>query len=265
MYKYEQQTSVPFSKKISPRDMNKLDDGAVLISKSLYMSWAPTSARMSSTSIQKLDDNGVIKKGAIVEKGDILIAAVRKARTDNSMATMKKTTKFNAPFRAHEIKWTKDVKGKVGRVVFAGDTVSVYVIAQEKMVIGDKIVGRYGNKGIVTKVLEDHEMPFHTNAKGEKEHLEVALHPSGVPGRINPGQVLETAAAKIAKKTGKPYVVKNFDPNNKDVTRNLMKELKSHGIKDTETLVDPETGKAIGEVLTGPQYMQKLVHVADKK
>jgi DNA-directed RNA polymerase subunit beta' len=265
MYKFEMQSSVPFSRKIAPRDMNKLDDGAVIISKSQYMSWAPSSARLLGKSIEKLDDAGVIKKGSRVERGDILIAAVRKSRTDNSLITMKKTTKFNAPFKSHEIKWDKDVVGKVGRVVFAGNTVTVYVITQEDMVIGDKIVGRYGNKGIITKILEDHEMPYHLDPKGEKEHLEVALHPAGVPGRINPGQLLETAAAKIAKKTGKPYIVTNFDPNNKDVTRSLIKELKSHGLKDTESLIDPETGKEIGEVLTGPQFMQKLVHVASKK
>lgn len=265
MYKFEMQSSVPLSRKVTPRDMNKLDDGAVIISKAQYMSWAPTSARMSGQSMQKLDDSGVIKKGAKVEKGDILIAAVRKTRVDGAMTAIKKATKFNSPFRAHETKWEKDTVGTVARVVMAGDTVTVYVTAQEPMVVGDKIVGRYGNKGIITKVLEDHEMPFYTDKKGEKKHLEVALHPSGLPGRINPGQALETAAAKIAEKTGKPYIVKNFDSGNKDVTRNLIKEMKAHGVKDTEELIDPETGKGIGQVLTGPQFMQKLVHVADKK
>lgn len=82
--------------------------------------------------------------------------------------------------------------------------------------------------------------------------------------RINVGQVLETAAAKISEKTGKPYKVNNFDPDNQDYTRNLMKELKQHGISDTEEVVDPVTGKSFGKVLTGPQYILKLHHTAAK-
>lgn len=83
--------------------------------------------------------------------------------------------------------------------------------------------------------------------------------------RINLGQALETAASKIARKTGKSYQVNNFDPNNKDYTRNLLEELKSHGLKDTEDLVDPKTGKTYKDVLVGDQYMLKLHHTADKK
>jgi len=84
--------------------------------------------------------------------------------------------------------------------------------------------------------------------------------------RINLGQVLETAAAKIARKTGKPYVVNNFDPDVPDYTRKLIKELKQHGISDTEILYDPNTNKPFSTdpVLTGEQYLLKLHHTAEK-
>ncbi|MBN20882.1 MAG: hypothetical protein CL678_06285 [Bdellovibrionaceae bacterium] len=265
LYKYDLQATIKIGLKIKPSEMSKLEDGAVVISKTQYLAWAPSSARMSGKSMSKLGDNGVIKKGSRVEKGDILIAAVRKSRTDSALSSIKKSTRFNAAFRPYEVKWTKDFIGTVSRVVDSGTTVTVYVKSSEPMVIGDKVAGRYGNKGIVTKILEDHEMPYYENKKGEKQHIQIALHPAGVPGRINPGQLLETAAGKIAEKTGKPYVVKPFDGENKDVTRNLIKELKSHGLSDQEMVKDPETGKDIGSVLAGKQFIQKLVHVADKK
>ena len=104
------------------------------------------------------------------------------------------------------MEWDKDFPGKVTRIVSTGKTVTVYIRTEETMGIGDKLVGRYGNKGIVTKVLEDSEMPYFTDKNGERKHVEVALHPAGVPGRINPGQLLEMGAAKIAEKRGTPYI-----------------------------------------------------------
>lgn len=109
-------------------------------------------------------------------------------------------------------------------------------------------------------VLPDREMP----KSKDGTHAEVLLNPTGVPGRINLGQVLETAASKIARKTGKPYVVNNFDSTNRDYTRNLKDELKKNGLSDTEELFDPDTGKSFGDVLFGDQYIYKLHHTAAK-
>src|SRR5262249_43210725 len=108
--------------------------------------------------------------------------------------------------------------------------------------------------------LPDGEMP-HTK---DKKPIEVALNPSGVPGRMNVGQVLETAAAKIAEKTGKTYIVHNFQPG-VDFLERVKGELKTHGLSDTEELHDPSTGKSLGPALVGPQHMLKLVHQVDKK
>src|SRR5690606_36099313 len=69
--------------------------------------------------------------------------------------------------------------------------------------------------------------------------------------------------AKIALKTGKPYIVNNFDGSN--FTEKVKADLKAHGMEDQEELFDPETGKSIGKALVGPQHMLKLVHQVDKK
>jgi DNA-directed RNA polymerase subunit beta' len=80
---------------------------------------------------------------------------------------------------------------------------------------------------------------------------------------MNIGQVLETAAAKIALKTGKPYIVNNFDGSS--AVEKVKKELEKHGLSDQEELIDPETGHSLGKALVGPQHMLKLVHQVDKK
>ena len=87
---------------------------------------------------------------------------------------------------------------------------------------------------------------------------------NSVPGRMNPGQILETAAGRIAEKTGKPYVVKNFQ-GGVDYLKKIQGELKAHGLKETDALYDPKTGRRLGEVTTGPHYVFQLEHQIDKK
>ena len=120
--------------------------------------------------------------------------------------------------------------------------------------------GRHGNKGIVCLILPDKEMP-HTK---DGNHIEVALNPSGIPGRMNIGQVFETVAGKIAQKTGKPYLIKNFEAQTDQLTK-IKGELAAHGLHDTEELFDPATKMSLGKALVGPQHMLKLVHQVDKK
>lgn len=119
--------------------------------------------------------------------------------------------------------------------------------------------GRHGNKGIVTRLVPDKDMP----STPDGQPLEVALNPSGVPGRMNIGQVLETAASKIAKKTGKPYIVQNFSGGNQ--LEKVQAELKANGISDVESLYDPTTKQQLGDALVGYQFMAKLHHQVDKK
>ena len=128
------------------------------------------------------------------------------------------------------------------------------------MQIGDKMSGRHGNKGIVTKILPDHEMPQDNNG----DAVQVLLSPAGIPSRMNIGQVLETAASKIAKKTGKPYLINNFDANT-DYSQQVKDDLKKHKLSDTEELFDPESGKSLGPILVGEQFCLKLDHQAEKK
>lgn len=150
---------------------------------------------------------------------------------------------------------------------------------------------RHGNKGVISTCLPDNEMP--KNKDGVP--LDIILSPSGIPGRLNPGQVLETMLGKAAEKGATTYAVDNFNPDSqhkiihvhgfwrnihtdkglkrvwvhpydRDVGyQELVKEaLKQNGIEATDELIDPQTGKSFGKVLVGKQYFIKLMHQGEK-
>ena len=207
-----------------------------------------------------LDANGVVKVGTKVSAGDPLVIAMTPYKIKDRMGISAVRKSLSGQHTDASLRWKSDYAGEVVSVHQRPDgTVAVHVRTEEPMQVGDKITGRYGNKGIVTQVIDDDKMPHTKDGK----HIEVALNPSGVPGRMNIGQVLETAAAKIALKTGKPYLVQNFDGS--DAVSRVKAELKAHGLSDQEELFDPETKRSLGPALVGPQHMLKLVHQVDKK
>jgi DNA-directed RNA polymerase subunit beta' len=231
----------------------------VILNKNKFL--AETAGVTTKDQAAKLDDDAVIREGSVVSNGDVLIGALKaESITPEQQKLGLFSKKLVKPVKPAEIRWDHEESGVVTKVVKHGKDTTVFVKARAPADIGDKIVGRHANKGIITKVLPDHEMP----SLADGSRVEILLNPAGVPTRINLGQVLETAASKIALKTGKPYIVNNFDSTNTDYTRRLQAELKSHGISDTEEVFDPVTKKSYGQVLVGPQYILKLHHTAAK-
>lgn len=226
---------------------------------------------MTKDEFDALDENGVIKVGTKVKPGTVLVAALSKnTNTKSGSALAALGSRYNKFFayKDKSLIWDEDHVGEVMRVVHQpnGKGVKVYVKTEEPMVVGDKLSGRHGNKGIITQIIPDHEMPFTKDHKGEHKPLEVLLNPSGVPTRINVGQLLETAAGKIAEKIGKPYVVNNFAGPNHDYRSAIVDELKRHGINDEEHVYDPkDPARVMGSALVGPQYLLKLRHQVEKK
>jgi len=232
---------------------------AIKLDKKKFLSYM--AGKVTQDQADKLDEHGVIQEGQTVYKDDILLGLLKEEGVTQDEQKLGLFSKgFIRPWKPREVRWDKDVPGRVTKVVRHGKKTTVYVRADAPATVGDKIVGRHGNKGIITNVLPDHEMP----QKADGTPVDVLLNPTGVPTRINLGQVLETAAGKIAQKTGKPYIVNNFDPNNPDYTRKLKSELQAHNISDTEDLFDPITKRKFPNVLTGPQYILKLHHTAEK-
>ena len=242
---------------------------------------------------KKLDADGVIKKGMKVAPGDTLMTVLQKTEPSKEQLLLKGIHKsLVRPWKDKSVVWNKPYTGTVTDVVRNGREIVVNVKTEEQADVGDKLTGRHGNKGVITAVVPDEEMPRDKDGNA----LEIIYNPSGVPGRINLGQVLETSLGKVAAATGTVYAVENFQPNDEKKVikvkehyrtiktkegpkRVLVKEherelgyqemvkaeLAKHGIDETTELFDPETGKSLGKVLVGKQYTLKLMHQIDKK
>lgn len=210
--------------------------------------------------LDKLDDRGFAKVGAKLHHGDPVFALLEKKELtpeDRIWGRLHKS--LVNPYRKAVELWTHDGVGEVVDAFTDGRHIRILIRSVKPLEIGDKLTGLHGNKGIVSLILPDKHMPYN-KATGEK--MDLLLNPASVTSRINLGQVLETAAAKIARKTGKPYYVSNFSEDN-NLTA-LKAQLKKHGVSDTDTLVDPKTGKELPRVLTGPQYILKLYKTTDQ-
>jgi len=249
------------------RKSKEIDPTKDFLDKKKFASYASTtSKRLTREQLDKLGDDGVIKIGQKVVPGDILIAAIGKRDLVGEAArAVGRLDKKLFAFDDKSEVWDSQHPGEVVKVIKSGNgkDITVFVKTLEPAEIGDKIVGRHGNKGIITRILSNSEMPRIGGADGP--HSEVLMNPSGIPTRINLGQMLETSASKIARKTGKPYLVQNFDGNTSDYTEKVIKELKEHGISDTESIYDASTGRKLGDALCGDQYIMKLKHQVEKK
>lgn len=259
------------AKKLTSEHMHRktleIDPQKDTVDKKKFISYASTSAKkMTTTQMDKLGDDGLVHVGTKVMPGDVLVAAIGKRDLiGESARAIGRLDKKMFAFQDKSVVWDSQHPGEVVKVVKApnGKGATVFVRTLEPAEIGDKMVGRHGNKGIITRILPDVEMPRIGGPDGT--HTEVLMNPMGVPTRLNLGQALETSAAKIAIKTGKPYLVQNFDPNNKDYRTGVEEELKAHGLSDQEAMYDPQTGKKLGDALSGHQYIMKLKHQVEKK
>lgn len=249
------------AEKLSSEHLHKpslaIDPDMVLDTRKFDISHPTT---FTSDQLKPMSTDGVVKVGTRVKPGDPLVLALKPFLLKDRTGVAAIRRNMAATHTDKSLRWDSDFEGEVTSVHKNNKEITVHVRTVEPMQVGDKMAGRYGNKGIVTQILEDHEMPHTKDGK----HIEVALNPSGVPGRMNVGQVLETAAGKIAQKTGKPYIVHNFAPDT-DVLSKIKKELKEHGLSDTEELIDPLSKHSLGQVMVGPQHLLKLVHQVDKK
>ena len=214
--------------------------------------------RYAAADYGHLDDNGVVKPGTRVEPGQPLIAGVSENKlTGNAVLLGKLSKSLVKPFREEVQTWDHDMPGEVVDAVKTGDRVTVTVKTVEPLVVGDKLTGRHGNKGVVAKIVPDDQM-IHDE---EKRPVDVLFTSAGIVTRINPSQIVEAALGKVAAKTGKPIVVEQYAAH--DNVEHAKELLKKHGLKDKETVHDPITGKDIPGVFVGNSYVLKLFKTTD--
>jgi DNA-directed RNA polymerase subunit beta len=206
--------------------------------------------------LENFDDKGAIKKGMVVKYGDPLILQAKARET-----TYGKVHRGRAgSFSNETVTWEHHSPGMVTDVEHTDKGVSVVVKSLAEMQVGDKLTGRFGDKGVVADIIPDHRMPQDKDGNP----FEILVSPLGLISRVNPAQAVEAALGKVALQTGSPYKLKDFDSAT-DLVDFAQKELGKHGLSDTEDVVDPETGRKIKGVLTGSRFFMKLHHTAEAK
>lgn len=226
-----------------------------------FMAWHPGGLDVEQQA--KLDPDGVIKKGAILKKGDPLWVGAQEYRFDDPDAVALRRLGGKMGKKPYIEQWTEDHPGEVVDVVRSGKKIKVYVKTKEPAQIGDKLTNRHAAKGIITKIIPDGQAPYVLGPDGHPQHVDILLNPHGIVGRINPSQMMETVTSKLAKvdengQVTKPYVVENSITDATKYAQMVADHAAQGGVKDTEVLYDPHTNKPLGDILTGPQYFLKL-------
>ena len=230
----------------------------VVIDKEKYKAYYPT--RYTNKQLEKLDSDGVITKGATVSPGDPLILALKKrTRSLNEELLGDLSKQVLRDWKPYEQEWDGITNGVVVDVIKTPRYVKLLIRTTEPMRVGDKMTGRHGNKGTIAAIIPDDEMPRPLNGGS----IDVLLNPHGITSRINPSQLLEAAAAKIADYLHAPVQVAGFEGrDNAQYIKNLMTKYK---ISDKEEILDPKEGRIEEPTLVGKEYFIKLPQQISKK
>ncbi len=227
--------------------------------------------------LKDLDDHGIVRVGAEVNPGDILVGKVT-PKGETELSAEERLLRAIFGEKAREVRDTslKVPHGESGIVVDVkvfsreqgdelkpgiNELVRVYIAKKRKISVGDKVAGRHGNKGVVSRILPEEDMPFLPDGTP----VEIVLNPLGVPSRMNLGQVLETHLGLAAKLLGIHVETPVFNGANED---EIIELLKDAGLdEDGKTvLYDGRTGEPFDRrVAVGYMYILKLHHLVEDK
>ena len=227
--------------------------------------------------LKDLDENGIIRIGAEVTSGDYLVGKVTpKGETELTAEERLLRAIFGEKAREVRDSSLKVPHGEAGIIVDVkvftrenggelapgvNKVVRVYIAQKRKISVGDKMAGRHGNKGVVSRVLPQEDMPFLPDGTP----LDIVLNPLGVPSRMNIGQVLEVHLGYAAHSLGWKVATPIFDGANEKEIRELL--VKAGVAEDGKTvLYDGRTGEPFDQRVTvGYPYYLKLHHLVDDK
>ena len=227
--------------------------------------------------LKDLDEDGIIRKGAEVNSSDILVGKVT-PKGETELTAEERLLRAIFGEKAREVRDTslRVPHGETGIVVEVkifsrenGDElppgvnklVRCYIATKRKISVGDKMAGRHGNKGVISRILPEEDMPFLENG----QPLQVMLNPLGVPSRMNVGQVLEVHLGLAAKQEGWYIATPVFDGANE---KDIIKLLGENNFDESGKLWlrDGRTGEYFDNPVTvGYMYMLKLHHLVDDK
>jgi DNA-directed RNA polymerase subunit beta len=226
---------------------------------------------------RNLDSEGIVRIGTEVHEGDILVGKVTPKGVQELTSEEKllhaifgeKTrevrdtslrVEHGADGIVHDVKvYTKENSDDMPAGVFK--IIRVYIIQKRKIQVGDKMSGRHGNKGVISLVLPEEDMPYLPDGTP----VDIMLNPLGVPSRMNIGQILEVHLGMAGKKLGVKYATPVFDGANLD---DIHEEMKEAGMSEDGkvTLINGRTGEPFeNRINVGVMYMVKLHHMVDDK
>jgi DNA-directed RNA polymerase subunit beta len=244
---------------------------------------------LSPSEIKNLNEDGIVTVGTFVKPGDILVG---KVISNNTSEQLPESKLLRAIFGA-KAKGVKDnsyrmPEGEYGRVIetvtfnrrtkltYKFEKIYVFIAQIRKIQVGDKIAGRHGNKGIISRILPRQDMPFLPDGTP----IDILLNPLGVPSRMNVGQLYECLLGLAGDKLNSRFKILPFDEMyGLEISRILInKKLRQASIAKNQSwlfnpyspgkmvLIDGRTGKEFENPVTvGNAYMLKLIHLVDDK
>ena len=231
---------------------------------------------VSEGSLRNLDEDGIVTIGAEVKGGDILVGKIA-PKGETELSAEERLLRAIFGEKAREVRdvslrmphgeWGTVVgvrlhrKGEVDLPVGVLQEIAVRVAQVRKITVGDKLAGRHGNKGVISKIAPVEDMPHLEDGTP----VDIILEPHSVVNRMNLGQILEAHLGWAAQKLGQPYAVPVFERCEEEF---LVEELKKAGLPATGkvTLYDGMTGEPFDrDVVVGSAYILKLKHLAEDK
>ena len=227
--------------------------------------------------LKDLDENGIIRIGAEVRPGDILVGKVT-PKGETELTAEERLLRAIFGEKAREVRDTslRVPHGEAGTIVdvkiFTRDNseelgpgvnqvIRCYIATKRKISVGDKMAGRHGNKGVISRILPKEDMPFLPDGTP----IDILLNPLGIPSRMNLGQILEVHLGAAARALGWKVSTPVFDGASDKEIEELLQEagLSPDG---KQTLYDGRTGEPFASPITvGVMYMLKLHHLVDDK
>ena len=227
--------------------------------------------------LKDLDENGIIRIGAEVRPGDILVGKVT-PKGETELTAEERLLRAIFGEKAREVRDTslRVPHGEAGTIVdvkiFTRDNsdelgpgvnqiIRCYIATKRKISVGDKMAGRHGNKGVISRVLPEEDMPFMPDGTP----IDILLNPLGLPSRMNLGQILEVHLGGAAKALGWHVSTPVFDGATQEDVEELLKQA---GMSEDgkSVLYDGRTGDPFDKPITvGVMYMLKLHHLVDDK
>ena len=227
--------------------------------------------------LKNLDEEGIIRIGAEVRAGDILVGKITpkkeieltpeekllKAIFGEKAEEIKDTSLYLEPGKSGRVIRVKTLDREKGEIAEPGviKRISVEIAKLKKLQIGDKLANRHGNKGVISIILPEEDMPFLPDGRP----VDIVLSPLGVVSRMNLGQILEMHLGYAAKILGYRAIVPSISGI---TTEEIKKELKKAGLPEDGKVIlyDGKTGEPFKEkVGVGVMYVMKLIHMAEDK